>query len=68
MNLKLDKETNRYKVVKSSTNNIDTFSTCLTSSSKVDNVYNKYKDQIESKRDEVLYNFKAPVSEAEFGL
>ena len=68
LNLKLDKETNRYKVVKSSTNNIDTFSTCFTSSSKVDNVYNKYKNQIESKRDEVLYNFKTPVSEAEFGL
>ncbi len=68
LNLRLDKETNRYRVITSSTKNIDSYSTCHSTLDKVEEVYLNYKDQIESIRDEVLYTFKSEVSESDFGL
>lgn len=68
LNLKLNKSTNRYEVVSSSYNNMETFNnpTFSYTSDIVEDVYSKYKDEIEVIRDEVLYDFKFNVSSGSF--
>ncbi len=69
LDLKLNSN-NEYEIISSSFNNISTWdnkdSLFNESSLKVDEVYNKYKDNIESIRDEVLYTFENNVSKAKF--
>lgn len=65
LNLKL--KNNHYFVESSSSQNIYTFNELEENFVEVDNIYNNYKDEIESIRDEVLYNFDSSVSKANFG-
>ncbi len=67
ISLDLKLENNHYKVVSSNVENIDTFSTFLENSSQIDDIYSKYKDEIEPIRDEVLYTFDERISKSEFG-
>ncbi len=69
LDLKLNSN-NEYEIISSSFNNISTWenkdSLFSTSSTLVDEVYDKYKEEIESIRDEVLYTFESNVSKGRF--
>ena len=66
LNLKLGDD-NRYYVDSSKAENIDTFTTFKDNSSEIDSIYQKYADEIEPIRDEVLFNFDEKMSALEFG-
>ncbi len=70
LDLKLNEKTNRYEVISSEAKNINTFNNKDTifkdSSSKIDELYETYREDIESVRDEVLYTFETNVSKGEF--
>ena len=67
ISLDLKLENNHYKVVDSSVENIDTFSTFLTNSPQIDTIYSRYEDEISAIRDEILYTFDSRVSKNNFG-
>ena len=67
ISLDLKLENNHYKVVDSSVENIDTFSTFLTNSPQIDTIYSRYEDEISAIRDEILYTFDLRVSKNNFG-
>lgn len=67
LDLELDKESNHYYVTSSYSENIETFNYLTEESKEINDNYLKYKEQVESIRDEVLYTFNQSLSKSDFG-